>query len=273
MHSIASQKRQKMANQFWLLAMLTVREVNARYKGSALGLLWSLLTPLSMLLVYTFVFGVVFKSRWPTPDGESEGGLAMYALVLFCGLITFQCFAEVVTRAPTLIVAHRNYVTRVVFPLHLLPIVQLGAAGFQFLISLSVLLGAIWLTLGYIPITALWLPVVLAPFCLLIAGFAWYFAAIGPYYRDAAQALGTIVSALMFLCPIFYSRSILPVELQPWLLLNPLTVPVEQMRNVLIYGKAPEASAVLLYFAAGLTIAVLGYWIFSRRRKGFADVI
>lgn len=272
MQASATVLRDRFLNQFWLLTMLTVREIHARYKGSILGVFWSFLTPVSMLLVYTFVFGVVFQSRWPAPEGDT-GGLALYALVLFAGLITFQCFADVVTRAPALILSNRNYVTRVVFPLHLLPVVQLGAAAFQYLVSLAVLLIGAWITLGEISLHALWMPVILLPLGLLISGLAWYFAGLGAYYRDLAQVLGTVVSAMMFLAPIFYARSVLPKSMQDWILLNPLTVPVEQTREVLIYGHPPNFEHLMIYTLISAAVAVGGFWSFSRRRKGFADVI
>lgn len=254
--------------------MLTYREINARYRGSVLGIFWSLLTPLFLLLIYTFVFGTVFRSRWPAPEGTPEtSGLSLFAVILFTGLVTFQLFADVVTRAPGLIASHRNYVTRIVFPLHILPLVQLGAALFQYMVSMSVLLMAIALTLGYIPPTLIWLPVIVLPFCLLIAGLAWIFAAIGPYFKDIGQILGTVVSALMFLAPIFFSRSVLPDFLQFWVLLNPVTVPVEQSRLVLIYGTEPNFIALLSYSVCSGAVFLSGLMCFSRLRWGFSDVL
>src|SRR6266700_1361078 len=112
-----------------LVSSLIRREVVGRYRGSVFGLLWSLLNPLFMLAVYTFVFGVVMKSRWTTPDQQSAThSTGEFAAILFCGLIVFQFFAEVISLAPGMIVANANYVKKVVFPIQILPVVSAGAA-------------------------------------------------------------------------------------------------------------------------------------------------
>lgn len=264
----------QLSKNFSLLIQLTQREVGARYKGSILGILWSLITPLFLLLIYTFVFGAIFKSKWPTPtDTEAANSLAEFAIILFTGLVIFQLFADVVTRAPSVILDNKNYVTRVVFPLGILPCVLLGTAFIQFLISMSVMVVAVFLTHGYIPWTAAFMPMILIPFCLLTVGLGWFFAALGVFLRDITQFLGTAVSALMFLAPIFFARSVMPEEIGKWTLLNPLTVPVEEMRKILIWGQLPNLTSLTIYTIVASIIAILGWITFKTLRPGFADVI
>lgn len=261
-----------------LATQLARREVVGRYRGAVLGILWSLLTPLLMLAVYTFVFGVVFKSRW-TPPLDIAGGTAAqsstaeFAVVVFAGLIVFQIFGEVINRAPSLVLSNANYVKKIVFPLEILPLVAVGSALFHAAVSLLVLFGFMLAVYGAIPLTALWLPVVLVPYCLLILGLGWFLAAFGVYYRDIGQFLGTLVTALMFLSPIFFPLSALPEWIQPWVALNPIVFPVEETRNVLIWGKTPDFLALALYMGVALVVAVLGYLWFQKTRKGFADVL
>lgn len=199
--------------------------------------------------------------------------MAEFAIILFSGLIVFQLFAEVVTRAPTLVLANTNYVKKVVFPLEILPAVALGSALFQAAVSVLVLFGFMLPVYGAVPLTALWLPVVLAPFCLLILGLAWFLAALGVYLRDINQVLGTVVTALLFLSPIFFPLSALPDWIRPTVALNPISLPVEQTRAVLIWDSAPDFSALAAYSAVALSIAVLGYLFFQNVRRGFADVL
>jgi lipopolysaccharide transport system permease protein len=254
-----------------LISLLIRREIAGRYRGSALGLLWSLLTPLFMLAIYTFTFSTVFRSRWAGQSDSASTG--EFAIILFAGLIVFQLFAEVVTRAPNLILAHANYVKKVIFPLEILPLVALGSALFHAGVSLLVLFAFQLAIHGAIPPTALLLPLVIAPFCLLIVGLSWFLASLGTYYRDIGQVLGTLITAIMFLSPIFFPLSALPAWLQPWLIANPVAFPVEQARAVLIFGQLPDFSGLTVYTLIAAAIAWLGYLWFQKTRKGFADVL
>jgi lipopolysaccharide transport system permease protein len=262
-----------------LTILLIRREIAGRYRGSMLGMLWSMLTPLFMLAVYTFVFGIVFRTRWTGAGAEGltgaggEPSTAEFAVILFAGLIVFQLFSEVVNRAPTLVLSNANYVKKVVFPLEILPVVALGSALFHAVISFAVLLAFKLAIFGVIPATALLLPLVLAPFCLMVLGLAWFIAALGVYYRDINQFIGTLVTALMFLSPIFFPLTALPEWLRPWVALNPVTFPVEQTRAVLIFGSMPDLPGLAAYCAIALVIATLGFAWFQKTRKGFADVL
>jgi lipopolysaccharide transport system permease protein len=262
-----------------LILTLVRREIAGRYRGSMFGILWSLLTPLFMLAVYTFVFGVVLRARWQSvsgggaQDAAAQPTTAEFAIILFAGLIVFQLFSEVVLRAPTLVLGNANYVKKVVFPLQILPVVSLGSALFHAGVSLVVLLGFMLAVDGAIPPTALLLPIVIIQFCLMILGIAWFLSALGVYYRDISQILGTLVTALMFLSPIFFPLSALPEWIRGWIGLNPVSLPVEQTRALLIFGSMPDLLGLAAYTVAALAVAVLGYAWFQKTRKGFADVL
>lgn len=260
-----------------LLWQLTQRDVLLRYRGSLFGLLWSFVTPLLMLAVYTFVFTVVFKARWGGAGTAEElagsGGRLEFAVLLFAGLIAFNLFAECIAKAPGLILAHTSYVKRVVFPLHILPWVSLGSALFHALISLLVLLLAM-LVDGQRPgLMALWLPLVLLPFGLLVMGLSWFLAALGVYLRDIGQVVGLLLTALMFLSPIFYPLTALPESVRGWLFLNPLSFIIEQLRRVLVWDQAPQWPGLALYAGLALLVAWLGLAFFEKTRRGFADVL
>ena len=252
-----------------LILALIMREVVGRYRGSFLGILWSLFNPIFMLAVFTFVFSVVFKARWSTgSDSKTE-----FALVLFAGLIVFNLFAECVNRAPSLILANVNYVKKVVFPLEILPWVTLGSAMFHAIISLCVWLAAYALLFGTPHPTILFLPVVFLPLSFFIMGVSWALASIGVYLRDVSQFIGILTTVLMFLSPIFYPISALPEAYRPILLLNPLMPAIEETRNVLFWGKIPGLTMLLVYFMAASLIAWIGFAWFQKTRKGFADVL
>ncbi|MBZ9883166.1 ABC transporter permease [Mesorhizobium sp. CA10] len=256
---------------FEVIFNLARREVVGRYRGSILGILWSLLTPLLMLAVYTFMFGTVLQMRWA--GGGDAQPTAEFALILFVGLIFFQTFSEVLTRAPTLILSNVSYVKKIVFPLEVLPTVALAAALFHMLVSFFVMLIFLLLSRGSIPLTAPLLPIVVVPFIVILIGLSWIFASVGVYFRDIGQVLNPIISALMFLSPIFVPAEALPSAVRPWLALNPISIPVEQARQVLIFGQVPNWSVLAIYTVVAVVIAVLGFLFFQATRKGFADVL
>jgi lipopolysaccharide transport system permease protein len=249
---------------------MTSREVMGRYQGSALGLAWSFFNPVFMLTVYTFVFSVVFKSRWGVGGNESK---TQFAVVLFVGMIVHGLFAEVLNRAPSLILSNVNYVKKVVFPLEILPVVAMGAALFHSLISLGVLLVAFALFNGYLHWTAIFTPLVLLPLVILILGLAWMLASLGVFLRDVGQTIGLITMVMMFLSPVFYPVTALPEKFRPWLMANPLTFIIEQAREVLIWGHLPNWVGLGLYTSASILVAWTGYIWFQKTRKGFADVL
>lgn len=252
-----------------LMATLVRREVLGRYQGSSMGLLWSLFNPMLMLAVYTFVFSVVFKARWHAgSDSKTE-----FALILFTGLIVFNLFSDCINRAPLLILSNVNYVKKVVFPIEILPVVQLGAALFHALVSLGVWLLFYLVFFGWPQPTVVLLPLALLPLLLLTAGASWFLASLGVFLRDVAQVIGVLSLVLMFLSPIFFPASALPEAFQPWLQLNPLSQVIEQVRAVLVWGQVPAWSDYLPHLGLSLLVAWGGFAWFQRTRAGFADVL
>lgn len=235
-----------------------------------MGLLWSFLNPILMLAVYTFVFSVVFNARWGSGENESK---SMFALVLFVGLIMHGLLAEVLNRAPNLIISNVNYVKKVVFPIEILPVVSFISALFHVLISLVVLLIAHLMISHTIPWTAILIPFVILPLAILIIGLAWILASLGVYIRDIGLTIGIITTVLLFLSPVFFPMSALPEGYQSWLFLNPLTFIIIQAREVLIWGNLPNWRGLGLYLIIALIVAWAGYAWFQKTRKGFADVL
>ncbi|MCL5425106.1 MAG: ABC transporter permease [Gammaproteobacteria bacterium] len=273
-HALNSVAPRAMVVHLWryreLVARLTKRDVIGRYKGSLLGLAWSFVTPIIMLIIYTFVFTVVFNARWGVGEEETK---SVFALQLFAGLIVHGIFAEVLTRSPSLILTNTNYVKKVVFPLDILPLIPLGSALFHATISTLVLILAQLFVLGSIPLTFWMLPLVLLPLMVLAMGISWLLASLGVFLRDIGQTMGLISTMLLFLSPIFYPISALPENFHGLILANPLTFIIEQVRLVLLEGQLPDVVGLLKYLAVSLVIAWLGFAWFQKTRKGFADVL
>jgi len=253
-----------------LIWQMTRRDISMRYRGSIIGLAWSFINPILMLLVYTFVFSVVFKARWNTSGNESK---VDFAIILFSGLIVFNLFSEIVSRAPMLITSNVNYVKKVVFPLEILPWVALGSALFHALISLLVLLFIQFILKFSLPWTGIFFPLVLLPLVFASVGFAWFLSALGVFVRDVGQITGIFITILMFMSAVFYPISALPEKYQGILRLNPLVLIINESRKSLVMGELPDWISILLALLISLAIAFLGFWWFQKVRKGFADVI
>lgn len=263
----------ELAKSIWknrrLILSLIKRDVISRYRGSVMGLMWSFFNPVLMLAVYTFVFSAVFKARWAGgTDSKTE-----FALVLFAGLIVFNLFSECLNRAPSLILGNTNYVKKVIFPLEVLPVIALGGAIFHFSISLLVWLVFYLIFFGIPHATIILLPIVVAPILLMTLGFSWLLAALGVYLRDVSQIVGAITMVLMMLSPIFYPVDMLPEAYRPFIQFSPLTFIVEQVRDVMIWGKTLDLLDWTIYSGISVTVNWLGFAWFQKVRKGFADVV
>jgi len=252
-----------------LLWQLTRREIYGRYQGSALGVLWAWIAPLLMLAVYTFVFGVVFTSRW----AHAEGGGLTVALNIFCGLITFNIFGETCQRSATAITANPNYVKKVVFPLEVIPLTIVGAGLFHAALSYLILILVTASSPLAVHPTVILLPLVVVPVTFFALGAAWILSSLGVYLRDTAQIVPVGVSALLFMSPIFYPLSALPAKAQPVLELNPFTIMVEGSRALVFEGTIPDLHPLAIVWAFSIVWAYLGYCWFMKTKKGFADVI
>jgi len=253
-----------------LIIKMTKREVVGRYKGSAMGLAWSFFNPILMLTIYTFVFSGIFKSHWAEGGEESK---TQFAVVLFVGMIVFGLFAEVLNRAPSLILSNVNYVKKVMFPIEILPAIALGTALFQSFVSLGVLLAVFVLLNGYLHWTAVLIPLIILPLAVMALGFAWMLASLGVFLRDVGQTIGIVTTILSFLSPVFYPVSALPEKIRPWVMVNPLTFIIEEARAVLIWGRLPNWLGLGFYTLAAILVAWAGYAWFQKTRKGFADVL
>jgi len=255
----------------YLILQLTRREVLARYRESMLGLIWALLNPLVMLAVYTFVFSVVFKARWHV--GSAPGGRWQFALALFIGLIIHTVLAECVNRAPSLILGHANYVKKVVFPLEILPWIQLGASLFHALASLLIWLIFFVFVNHTLHWTIVFLPLIILPLLSFAMGLSWLLAAVGVYLRDISQLTVVFTTILLFMSPVFYPLSNLPVVYQRILYLNPLTPIIVQAREVLMWGRVPDWPELIVVTASSLLVAWVGFVVFQKSRRGFADIM
>ena len=253
-----------------LLRQLVLRNISLRYKGSLLGFLWTFLMPLIMLSEYTFIFSVVFKSRWNIDTGDTRGA---FAIIMFCGMSMYNMFSESISTSCSAIIGNPNFVKKVIFPLELLPLTQtissfiIGTVWF-----LLVFLGTIFI-FGKVGFTMLLLPLTLLPLFLFSLGFSYFVASISVYIRDTQYIVGVVLQVLFFMTPVFYPIQAVPEKFRFILQLNPLAILIEQSRNVFLFGNYPDWSQLGVAFLMSYIVFQLGFIWFIKTRKGFADVL
>lgn len=260
----------RRSGYFSLWRTLVSQDLAVRYRGTLLGRAWPFLMPLAMLAVYGFVFGAVFRARWP---GLAEGDHLGFALNLFIGLLVHGVLSEAAGQAPSLLLRNPNFIRKIVFPLPVLVAVPLGAALFHMLVGLLLVLvvNAVWGTGGYWQ--ALAVPLILIPYLAMVYGLSLAFAALGVYLRDLSQVVTVLVTVALFTGAVFYPLSMVPPILAGTVAINPISWPTAALREAILHGQWPDPGAVAGYSLAAAVVLLLGGWLFRALRPGFADVL
>jgi lipopolysaccharide transport system permease protein len=254
-------------NQLLIRSMVR-RDILARYRGSIGDVMWTLLNPLLLMATYMFVFGVVLHARFGAD--QSSTGFALYFLA---GMLPWLAFSEPVGRAPQVIIEHRNFVKKLIFPLETLPVNQVAAGLVTEAFALAVFLIALLILRGGIPITVVWLPVLLIPQLLFTLGVCWFLAGLGVFLRDLGQIMGFVLTLWFFLTPICYPETSLPESALVVLRKNPLYALVRAYRAIFLEAHAPVASSMVKFWLVAIGVFLLGHAWFYKLRKTFADVI
>ena len=259
-----------LIRQRTLIRQFTIREVRGRYQGSVLGILWSFLIPIGMLVSYTFVFRFVLKAGSYRASDQSA---LEFGLSLFTGLLIFNLCSEAVTRAPALILSHPNFVKKVVFPLEILPVTTVLSSLVHILASLLIVMIVSACISGQLGWQALWFPVILLPYLCFIIGATWFLASLGVFLRDLGPAVAIFMQLLIFLSPVFYPLERVPESLQTLMQLNPLAVVVENGRRVLLWNTPPSMPALATMALLSIVVMQAGYTWFMKSKRAFADVV
>lgn len=251
-----------------LILSLARRELAARYKGSVLGIVWAILTPVVMIAIFTFIFAGIFKAKFGIDHSNWD-----YALYLFCGLLPWNAFQEALNLSSNSIVNSANLVKRVVFPLETLPVSQTLAAMANQMFGTAALLLGIAIIRHELHWTTLYLPVLLIPQLLVTLGGAWLLASLGVFIRDIVQGISLVLMAWMYLTPIIYPETIVPEAYRSFVNLNPFTPLIRSYRRIMLDGQSPDWLGLAYFSVFAVLVFVLGYWWFARTRKNFADVV
>jgi ABC-type polysaccharide/polyol phosphate export permease len=252
----------------YMIRSLAIRDLQANYVGSFLGLFWSIIHPISQILLYTFIFSVVLRLKLGPEYGEMP-----YVFWLMAGLMPWFFFAEMVSRSPGAVLGQASVIKKMVFPTEILPFANLVAALINHFISMFILISLI-VAFGY---GISWKIILLFPYLLAIGilatGIAWIISALNVFLRDIGQILGVVVRFWFFLTAILYPVSRVPERFQGLMRLNPMLHAIEGYRMAL-FGKTSFDLAGFLYLLfVGLVMVVVGGLTFRKLKPAFADVL
>ena len=243
-----------------LVRNLVAKDLKVKYRGSVLGLLWSLLNPLVMIVVYSFAFQYILRI-----------GIKNYPLFLITGILPWTFFSGALIASTDAIIGNASLVKKVHFPLGILPISTVLFSFIQLLLALAVFFPAIFvfkpdtsvLLLLYVPVLVL--------YSLFTLGVALILSAITPLYRDVKHLTEVVLMALFWLTPILYSISQVPERLRIVIMLNPLTAFITSYQDIVYWGKLPDMYVLLSMFLWTILSLALGYLVFRHRQFSFAE--
>ena len=256
-----------------IVKIFTGREIKAKYKGSLLGILWAIINPLIMLIIYTLVFSQVFKGRWGTDAGNTTESTLIFAMEIFAGLIVFNMFSESISKSTTQITSNPNFVKKIIFPLEILSTATIGSALFHGSIGMIILiLGKITIT-GTIEKGIILLPIVWIPYSALLLGISWILSVVGVYIKDLSQLVNSGISGMMFLSPIFYPTEALPNSFR-WIgNINPLSYVMEETRSLLFEGRIERLNTLIAFMVVSTLVCEVGYRIIKEHQQVLGDYL
>ena len=244
-----------------LLKELIIRDVNARYKGATLGVIWLALVPALTLVVYATIFKYIFKAKWIGIDAD-------FYVILFAGMTFFGMLGDVIARAPAIITSNPNYIKKVVFPAEFLPAMLASSALVSFLATYAVLLLFTAIS-GSFSIGCVLALIIIPPYFVFLLGLAMIISAIGVFYKDLQHFSLFISMLLMYSSPIFYPISAIPEEYQKIAYVNPVTLPVELFRNLYFHTEINWID-YFVFSAIALAVFMAGRIFFHRVKGAFA---
>ncbi len=252
-----------------LLLQMVKRNIASRYRGTTFGLIWSVVQPLMMLCIYTFVFSVVFQTRW----GTTENVRGSFAIIMFCGMALFNIFSECVNIGCSVIVNNPNFVKKVVFPLEILPVVQVISSTVLGMIWFVLLLLGVLLVFHKLSFLMLLLPLILIPLAMFSLGITFFTASFGVYFRDTQYIVSVLLQILFFMTPIFYPIQAVPEKYHLFLEINPLTLMIGEARKIFLYGEFPDWINIGIIYLISFITLILGFLWFYKTKDGFSDVL
>lgn len=254
----------------WLAIYFAQREVSQAYRGSYLGFLWALLSPLVMIILLTVVFSEIAGIRFREVTGDSS---LNFGLFLYCGLIPFLAFSDALNKSSTAVRANSSLVEKVVFPLEILPLARALTIQIDKVFGVGVLILVVAIMEQRLHWTVLLLPLLIAIQLVFTLGLSFLMAVIGTYLPDVRGFLSAFVRMMFFASPIIWPAGRIPESLSFLVDLNPLAYLITAYRALVLEGTLPELTWTLWFSMFALALLVGAFALFTRVKQNFADLI
>ncbi len=253
-------------DQRYLLKLFIVNDLRSRYTGSVSGIYWSVINPLLMILIYTFVFSAVLKIEF-----HKGSGTLNFAFYLICGMLPWLSVQDSVLRSTTSIVENADLVKRAKFPASILPIHIVLSNLLTMLIGLALLIIILIFTGNPIKITILQVLLLIVPQLIFTLGLSWMFSSIYVFVRDIQPFIGNFVLLWMFLTPVFYPSTIFPQKYEIFLILNPAAHIVNLYREVIMKGNLIQPLSYITLLIESVVTFLAGYIVYTKLQPRFTD--
>ncbi len=264
--SLAPRRNTSLRRSIDVIRISALRALKVRYRGTALGVLWSFASPVLMTAVYTAIFGTAFSRYY-------GGSVPRYVLSAFVGLAVVTFFVAATSEALSSVVANGSLLNKIALSPAVFPLSSIAANLFQQLVTTVPVLLVIAVLVTHDPLRVLLFPVVLVGITLLTAGFGLALAALYVFFRDLAHLWGIIGFMLWLTSPVFYPAELAPPAVRPWLALNPIGIEVSALREVVL-GRGPlHPGLVTAGLACGVAACLLGTALFRSTRRDFMDLV
>ena len=250
----------KIYNYRELLKTNVKKEIRGRYKNSILGIMWSFLNPLLQLAVYSIIFGALLA-----------GGDKTYHIYICVALIPWTYFTTAITQSAFTVIGNAGIIKKVYFPREILPISVVTSGAVNFVISTIIILafvifsgiGLSWYLLFY--------PFILLIQYILLLGISFIVSSVTVYFRDLEHIIGVVLMAAFYATPIVYKLEQLPANLQIIMQLNPMTHLINAYRDIFYYHQMPNMQILCILLVLSIILTIIGYFIFKKLQKGFAE--
>lgn len=242
------------------------REFQTRYRNSLLGAAWTVLNPLSMIIVYTVIFSQLMRARLP----GVENNLA-YSIYLCAGVLAWGFFSEVINRSQSVFLENANLIKKLSFPRICLPLIVVINAGINFSIILSIFLGFLLITQNF-PGWALLavIPVLLIQIVFSV-GLGIILGVLNVFFRDVGQFMGILLQFWFWFTPIVYPLAVLPESVRPLIAANPMAPLIAAYQGVFVYGQWPDWSTLLMPLLLAIALCVFAMRLFRKRAGEMVD--
>ncbi len=245
-----------------MLFSLVKKELTTRYKGSVLGFLWTFINPLLQLVIYSVVFSQILMR-----GSQIEN----YSMYLFVALVPWLFCSTSLVSGSNCILSSAGLVQKIYFPRIILPITSVVSNFMNMVFSFIIVFAALLISGIGLSVYAFWLPVIMILEFFFVLGLVFIFSALTVYFRDLEHILGIVTMAWFYITPILYTLDMVPVRFMPLAMANPMTGIVSAYRDILYYKQAPNLQPLLITLLVSVVALVLGYVIFHKLQKRFAE--